>query len=203
VRNVGLRRVTGALVGFVLFALSVLVAGIVWAYLTEYGLQRIAVSVAIALVGAGAAVAAYLLVARYCRSRMCSLVVVSLLVVLLLVPTLSIFYPGRVTYSRFGLTIYGAIPVPSLDITVSPGGLLWFRDKSHFISVDEVESLLTSDVEVLVIGTGWHGAAKVDAVVQEIEGAEVHILQTPAAFELFNELVSSGRRVALIAHSTC
>ena len=115
-----LRRVTGALVGFVLFALSVLVAGIVWAYLTEYGLQRIALSVAIAAVGAGVAAAAYLLLVRYCQSRRCSLVVVSLLVVLLLVPTLSIFYPGKVTYSRFGLTVYGLISVPSLDITVSP-----------------------------------------------------------------------------------
>ena len=198
-----LRRVTGALVGIVLFAVSVLVAGIVWAYLTEYGLQRIALSVAIAAVGAGVAAVAYLLVVRTCKSRRCSLVIASLLVVLLLVPVLSMVYPGQVTYSRFGLTLYGVIPVPSLDITVSPGGLLWFRDKSHFISVDEVEPLLTSDVEVLVIGIGWHGAAKVDPAVQEIDGIEVHILETPAAFELFNELVSNGRRVALIAHSTC
>jgi hypothetical protein len=197
------RRATGALVGIVLFAVSVLVAGVVWAYLTEYGLQRIALSVAITVGGAGAAVAAYLLVVQYCKSRRCSLLIVSLLVVLLLVPIMSIFYPGKVTYSRFGLTVYGAIPVPSLDITVSPGGLMWFRDKSHFISIEEVEPLLTSDVEVLVIGTGWHGAAKVDPAVQEIEGAEVHILRTPVAFELFNELVSNGKRVALIAHSTC
>ena len=193
-----LKRVTGALVGVVLFAVSVLVAGIVWAYLTEYGLQRIAVSLAIAVVGAGAAVVAYLLVVRYCRGKRCSLVIVSLLV-----PTLSMLYPGKVTYSRFGLTVYGVIPVPSLDITVSPGGFLWFRDKSHFISAEEVEPLLSSDVEVLVIGTGWHGAVSVDPAVQEIDGIEVHILQTPAAFELFNELVSSGKRVALIAHSTC
>lgn len=198
-----LKRVTGALVGVVLFAVSVLVAGIVWAYLTEYGLQRIAVSLAIAVVGAGAAVVAYLLVVRYCRGKRCSLVIVSLLAVLLLVPTLSMLYPGKVTYSRFGLTVYGVIPVPSLDITVSPGGFLWFRDKSHFISAEEVEPLLSSDVEVLVIGTGWHGAVSVAPAVQEIDGIEVHILQTPAAFELFNELVSSGKRVALIAHSTC
>ena len=199
----GLRRVAGALVGIAVFAVSVLVAGIVWAYLTEYGLPRIAVSVAIAIVGAGVAGVAYLLVVRYCRDRRCSLVVVSLLVVLLLVPALSMFYPGKVTCSRFGLTVYGAIPVPSLDITVNPGGLLWFRDKSHFISIDEVEPLLSPDIEILVIGTGWHGAVRVDPAVQEIEGIEVHILRTPAAFELFNELVSSGRRVALVAHSTC
>lgn len=198
-----LRRVTGVLVSIALFAVSVLVAGIVWAYLTEYGEQRIVAAVAIAVVGASAAVVAYLLVVRCCKSTRCSLVIVSLLAVLLLVPTLSMFYPGKVTYSRFGLTVYGVIPVPTLDITVSPGGFLWFRDKSHFISIEEVEPLLSPDVEILVIGTGWHGAVRVDPAVQEIEGIEVHILRTPAAFELFNEFVSSGRRVVLIAHSTC
>ena len=201
--NVRLSRVTGALVGTVLFSLSVLVAAIIWVYLTEYGLQRIAISLAITFAGAGVAAVVYLLMRKRCTTRRCSLVVLSLLIVLLLVPTLSMVYPGTVTYARFGLTVYGAIPVPSLDITVSPGGLLWFRDKSHLVSIEEVESLLSSDVEVLVVGTGWHGAVTVDPAVQELDGIEVHILQTPAAFELFNKLVSSGRRVALIAHSTC
>jgi hypothetical protein len=197
-----LSRVTGALVGTVLFSFSVLVAAIIWVYLTEYGLHRTAISLAIAFAGAGVAVVAYLLV-QMCSSNRCSLVVLSLLVVLLLVPTLSMFYPGKVTYSCFGLTVFGVIPVPSLDITVSPGGLLWFRDKSHFISIEEVEPLLSPDIEVLVVGTGWHGAVTVDPAVQELDGIEVHILQTPAAFDLFNESVSSGRRVSLIAHSTC
>ena len=187
----------------VLFAISVLIVGIVCAYLTEYGLQRIILSVAIATMGAGMAAAAYFLVVRYCQSRRCSLVVASFLVVLLLVTALSMLHPGKVTYSRFGLTVYGLIPVPSLDITVSPGGLIWFRDKSHFISIEEVEPFLSPDTEVLVIGTGWHGAVSVDHAVQELEGIEVQILRTPDAFEQFNELASGGRRVALIAHSTC
>ena len=199
----GLRRVTGALVAIVLFALSMLIAGIVWAYLTEYGPQRIAVSVAVAVLGAGVAAVAYLLVVRQCKGRGCSLAIASLMVVLLLVPTLSMVYPGKVTHARFGLTVYGAIPVPSLDITVGPTGLLWFRDKSHFISIEEVESLLSPDIEVLVVGTGWHGAVTVDPAIQEIDGIQVQILETPAAFELFNGLVSNGTRVALIAHSTC
>ena len=198
-----LRRLTGALIGAILFVLSVLIAGIVWAYLTEYGLQRIAISLVIVAVGAGVAAVSYLLVVRYCPSRRSSLAIVSFLVMLLLVPTLSMFYPGKVTYARFGLTVYGAIPVPTLDVRVGPGGFLWFRDKSHFVSIEEVESLVSPNLEVLVIGTGWHRAVSVDPAIQEIEGIEVHILRTPAAFELFNELVSSGKRVALIAHSTC
>jgi hypothetical protein len=43
----------------------------------------------------------------------------------------------------------------------------------------------------------------IDPAIQAIEGVEVHVLRTPAAFDLFNEYVSRGRTVVLIAHSTC
>ena len=55
----------------------------------------------------------------------------------------------------------------------------------------------------LVIGIGWNSNVRVDPAVKNIKGAEVHILPTPQAFELFNRCVSEGRRVVLIAHSTC
>jgi len=196
-------RVAGVLVGLAPTALSLAVAGILCAYLTEYGEGRIIVAVAIAAAGVGAGVAAYVLVSRYCRSSRCAVIIVALLVVLLLAPLASMAYPGRMTYSRFGLTVYGIIPVPVLDITIGPGGGLWFRDKSHFISIDEVQPLLSPDVEVLVIGIGWDSAARVDPAIEEIEGIEVHVLPTPEAFDLFNRCVSAGRRVVLIAHSTC
>ena len=198
-----MKRVVGVLVSIIILSVSVLVAGVVWAYLTEYGQRRIVAVVAISIVGAGVAVLAYLLVLGCCKDTRCPLVVILLLAVLLLVPTLSMFYPGKVTYSRFGLTVYGAIPVPVLDITIGPRGCLWFRDKSHFVSIEEVKPLLSPGVEVLIIGTGWHGATRVDPAVQEIEEVEVHILRTPAAFDLFNEYISRGRTVVLIAHSTC
>ena len=99
--------------------------------------------------------------------------------------------------------MYGAIPVPNLDTTVGTDGILWFRHKNHHVPIEEVMALLSSDAEVVVIGTGWHGAVRVDPAVQMIEGTEVHILQIPAAFELFYAYVSQGRKVILIAHSTC
>jgi hypothetical protein len=198
-----LQKITGLIVSIIILSVSVLAAGVVWTYLTEYGQGRIAVAVAIAAAGTMVAILAYLLVTRYCKGRGCSLGVLSLLAALLLVPALSMIYPGKVTYSRFGLTVYGAIPLPTLDITVGPHGGLWFRDKSHFVSIEEVEPLLSPEVDALVIGTGWYGAVQVDPAVEEIEGIEVHVLRTPAAFDLFNEYVSRGRTVVLIAHSTC
>ncbi len=125
------------------------------------------------------------------------------LIALVLAPALSMIVPGRVTYARFGLTVYGLIPVPMLDITISRHGMLGFRDKSHFIALDEIRPLLTPDVRVLVIGTGWDGMAQVDPAIANSLGIEVCILRTPQAFELFNHYRSEGHRVVLVAHSTC
>ncbi|MFC2029410.1 hypothetical protein ACFLWA_01630 [Chloroflexota bacterium] len=119
-----LSRVTGIVSALAVLSFSVLAAGIVLAYMSEYGQRRIAAAVAIAAAGSAMAFVAYLLVTRTCRSRRSSILVLSLLVLLLLVPILSIVYPGQVTYSRFGLTVYGAIPVPSLDIAVGTDGIL-------------------------------------------------------------------------------
>ena len=116
---------------------------------------------------------------------------------MLLAPLLSMVWPGRITYARFGLTVYGIIPVPLLDITVGPHGGLWFRDKSHFISTTEVQSLLSPDVEVVVIGIGWNSVVNVAPAIRNLEEAEIHILPTPAAFEFFNQCVSEGRKVVL------
>ena len=196
-------RVAGILVGLGSVALSAMAAGILCAYLTEYGDRRIMLAAGIAAAGVGAGLAAYLLVSRTCRSNRSAGIVTALLVLLLLAPLASMIYPGQVIYSQFGLTVYGIVPVPVLDITVGPRGGLWFRDKSHFISSEEVQPLLSPDVEILVIGIGWHSAASVDPAIQELQGVEVHILPTPEAFELFNRYVSEGRRAVLIAHSTC
>ncbi len=196
-------RVAGILAGLVPLALSFVVAVVLCAYLTEYGQRRFLLAASVAALGIGAGVAAYLLVSRFCLNNRRAMLTVALVAVLLLAPLASMIYPGRVTYSRFGLTVYGLIPVPTLDITVGPGGGLWFRDKSHFISYDEIQRLVSPRVEALVVGIGWHSAASVDPAIQEMEGIEIHILPTPGAFELFNRYVTQGRRVVLIAHSTC
>ena len=193
----------GLLVGLTSAALSLLIAGILYAYLTEYGARRILLAVVIVAAGLVEGIAAYLLISKHCQRKRCAAIIIALLVVLLLVPLASMAYPGTVLYSQFGLTVYGLLPVPVLDITVGPHGGLWFRDKSHFISIDEVQPLLSPDVEILVIGVGWHSAVRVDPAIEALEGVEIHVLPTPQACDLFNRYVSAGRRVTLIAHSTC
>jgi hypothetical protein len=193
----------GLFVSAVVLSISLLIAGIALTYLTEYGGRRVVVAVSAATAGILAAVIVHLLVSRHCRSRRGTATMVSLLLVFVLVPLLSTVWPGRVSYSRFGLTVFGFIPVPVLDITVGSHGGLWFRDKSHFVSIEEVRSLMAPEVQVVVIGTGWNGAVTVDSAVRNLEGCEIHVLPTPRAFDLFNRCVSEGTKAVLIAHSTC
>jgi hypothetical protein len=195
-------RIIGALVGLALLALCLVAAGVVCAYLTEYGARRFIIAAAIAAAGTFAAAMVYRLVSRS-RHALTGWILLTLVVVLLLAPLLSTVWPGKITYARFGFTVYGLVPVPALDITIGPHGGLWFRDKSHFVSADEVQRLLTPDVEIVVIGTGWHSAVRVDPAIEQLEGYEVYVLPTPDAFDLYNRCVSEGKRVVLIAHSTC
>ena len=170
------RRVgTAALVGVGVLILALAAAGIVQTYLTERGDQRTTAAAVIALVGAGTAAGAVLLVLKFCTGRLCTILFTAAVVLIVLLPLASAAY-GRITYARFGLTVYGLIPVPTLDITVGPRGGLWFRDKSHTISLDEVRSLMSPQVEVLVIGTGWHGAASVDPAVRDLKGIKTEIV---------------------------
>jgi hypothetical protein len=196
-------RLTGVLAAAAILAVAALIAGVVYGYLTEYGGQRIVAAAAILAAGMGLAAVAYLALTKYCRNTRRMAAVLLLLAVLIATPILSTIYPGRVTYARFGLTVVGAVPVPLLDITAGPQGGLWFRDKSHFVSLAEVKRLLSPGVEVLIVGTGWQGAVEVEAAIEQMQGIEVHVLRTPAAFALFNDYRIQGRRVVLLAHSTC
>jgi hypothetical protein len=191
------------LLGLMPLALSFVCAGVVCAYLTEYGGLRFLLAALVAALGISAGVCVYLLVSRHCRDSRRALVAALLAALLVVVPLASTVYPGRITYSRFGFTIYGLVPVPTLDITVGPHGGLWFRDKSHWVAYDEVRPLLSPEVEALVIGIGWQSAVQVDPAIQQMEEIEIHILPTPDAFALFNRYVTQGRKVVLLAHSTC
>ncbi len=197
------RRIAAVTLSATLLAACLLASGVILAYLTEYGTRRIAAAAVIAALGLGLAIAGHVLVLKTARRAGSAPAIVVLVLVLVLAPVLSMFYPGRISHARFGLTVYGLIPVPSLDITIGAHGGLWFRDKSHWISLQEVQPLLTEDVDVLVIGTGWQDMARVDPAIHELEGVEIHSLPTPQAFELFNRYRSEGKRVVIIAHATC
>lgn len=197
------QQLVGLLVGVTVLALTLTASYVIIAYLTEYGIARIILAVAVVVAGLGVAAVAWQRIANRQMSRKRATISTALIVTLLAAPVCSMQLPGKITFSRFGLTVYGLVPAPVLDITVKANGLLWFRDKSHFISLAEVKKLLSPDLDALIIGTGWDGLVQVDPAVRDLPGVEVHIVLTPEAFKLFNQLKVQGKKVALIAHSTC
>lgn len=187
------------------FLLVVLVAGVMAAafftYLPEHPLRGpLALSAAIA----GFVVAVFFggVVYRLPPHPGIQVGVVLCLVTLFVLPLVSMFVPGTVTYSRVGFTVYGAIPIPALDVVVYANGVLGFREKNRQITRVEVGDLVTEDVEVLIIGTGWYEDASVQDDARLFPGVEVIVVNTPSAFERFNEMRRNGRKVALLAHTT-
>jgi len=77
---------------------------------------------------------------------------------------------------------------------------------THRIGSWEVEKLLSSKPEIIIIGNGQSGVLKVtDEVRKKIEAAsaELKILLTPAAIEEFNKLYQEGKKVNCLIHTTC
>lgn len=187
--------------GVLLLALGA--AGVLCRYMTEYGAGRYAGALFLVALGAGVAVAVYQRLTRHCATRRRLGVALALAAVLIMLPLGSLVYPGRVTYARFGLTVYGLVPVPFLDLTVNSRGVPWFRDKTHWVGLEEVRPMLRGSVGDLVIGTGWENLVEVDPAVLKLDGVRVHALPTPRALALFRQLRAAGKRAVLIVHTTC
>jgi hypothetical protein len=181
---------------------SVCAAAIIVVYLPQHG-ERVALAMGALIAGLAAAAVVAFLVSRLPDSRVVRVAACALVALLILSPVISAAW-HRVSFARFGLTVYGVVPVPFLDITVNRHGLLWFRAKTHLITREEVARLLAPDVEVVVIGIGWDSIARVaDDAMALASDVEVRVLPTRVAFALYNSLVAQGRRAVLLAHSTC
>ncbi|MGQ9461068.1 MAG: Mth938-like domain-containing protein [Candidatus Bathyarchaeaceae archaeon] len=98
------------------------------------------------------------------------------------------------------------------DVTIFPdgqlkrrkGGILMFG--SHTFKKKELEEMHERGAEVLVIGTGTNGVAKLAEearIFAEERKIELIELLSGEAVKKFNELAAQGRRVGAIIHVTC
>lgn len=188
------------LIGILIILLGFLCASVVIRFLPEHP-ARFKAAAAAVVASVLTAAGAYWLVSLMPPRWPAAVFVVMISVVV--VPAFVSIGIRRITYARFGLTVYGLLPVPALDVTVSQKGILWFRPKNHLAELPEIQRLLPDGVEVLVIGTGWYEGMHVDETISELEDVDVRIQPTPEAFRVFNRLQSEGKRVVLFAHSTC
>lgn len=111
---------------------------------------------------------------------------------------------------KFEWTVFGSVTVGNKkfhhDVYVDPDGNIAPREGGHKVSADEISTVLKSNPEVVVIGTGQFGCVKLleeAARVAEANGVRVVKERTPVAIEKFNELVDEGKRIAAIVHVTC
>lgn len=94
------------------------------------------------------------------------------------------------------------------DLILLPDGVRedWWRERGHSLSTADLEDVFAAKPEVLVVGTGVHGVARVpDETRRAVEeaGIEIIVERTAEAARRYNTLAANGRRVAGAFHLTC
>ncbi len=123
---------------------------------------------------------------------------------------------------RFNKTKFGKIWIDdekyNHDVYLYPNGTIEKRDKSHSprigghrsLSEWELERILESNPDILIIGMGQSGVLPftkgVEEKVNELnsrKGVEIIKGNTPDILERANGALNSGKKVAAIIHTTC
>lgn len=116
-----------------------------------------------------------------------------------------------VTQFSWGITHVEGYDVPFKDVKLYPGGARewdWSETVTRHepgIQPADVEEVLAKGATVVVLSNGVHERLKVCPETLEMleqRGIAVHVLQTEAAIEKYNELAQTEAVGALI-HSTC
>ncbi len=84
--------------------------------------------------------------------------------------------------------------------------LKWWRDESHTIDVKDIKRAIEQNPEVIIIGTGESGIAKVTEKAKEeikSQGIKLMIDLTDEAVESFNILKKKKVKVIGLFHLTC
>lgn len=98
------------------------------------------------------------------------------------------------------------------DVTIFPdgtvkrrkGGILMFG--SHLFKQKEFEELCKQEIEVIVVGTGTDGVAKIsDDAKKFLENKKIKLVEllSEEAIREFNKLAKDGKKVGAIIHVTC
>ncbi len=84
-------------------------------------------------------------------------------------------------------------------------GRFW-KFGSHAIRREEIEELLKTGPDTLIIGTGTNGKARLSPDAESLmreSGIESVVVPSPQAADRFNRCLAEGRRPAALIHITC
>jgi len=82
----------------------------------------------------------------------------------------------------------------------------WYRIESHSVAIPDIEKLVKTKPQVIIIGTGANGLMEVpEKTVKFIlnRGIELSTNTTDKAVEKFNAFLKEGIKVAAAFHITC
>ena len=94
------------------------------------------------------------------------------------------------------------------DIIVFPNRVRdkWWRREGHKLTIEDLEEVLKTKPQTIVIGTGYSGLLKVpNKVKQQLDNRSIGLVieKTGDAVKIFNKLEESGEKVAAAFHLTC
>jgi hypothetical protein len=95
------------------------------------------------------------------------------------------------------------------DLMIYPDGRIedkWWRATGHRLERADIQALLDTGPETLVVGTGIYGMMRVRAGLKAYLSAHNIVLmsdRTESATQLFNQLKQKGSKVAGCFHLTC
>jgi len=94
------------------------------------------------------------------------------------------------------------------DIKIVKGKVIpeWWRKSGHFVEVDDIQDILKSKPEIVVIGKGSPGQMKSTSSLREFlrkTGTELIEEKTVEAVETFNQLYMERKNVAAGFHLSC
>jgi hypothetical protein len=81
----------------------------------------------------------------------------------------------------------------------------WWRKDGHVLHIEDIESIVKEQPEVLIVGTGKYGVMKVLRQTREYiesHGIELIVEPTDKACEMYNQ-ISREKRVIAALHLTC
>ena len=94
------------------------------------------------------------------------------------------------------------------DIKIIQGKVVpeWWRKSGHFVDVDDIQDILKSKPDILVLGKGSPGQMKSTGSLREFlknNGIELIEEKTSEAVKTFNRLFKAGKNVSAGFHLSC
>ena len=82
----------------------------------------------------------------------------------------------------------------------------WWRREGHRLAAEDVDDILATSPEILVVGTGYAGGMRIaEALRQDLKKKHILLVAEPTAqaVQTFNRMRADGRNAAGAFHLTC